>query len=43
MLLNQPHAYGALTKAFHWLVVALFAFQFASGLTMTRLGPGPSR
>lgn len=41
MLLNQPHAYGALTKAFHWLVVALFAFQLVSDLTMTRLGPGP--
>jgi cytochrome b561 len=42
MLLNHPNGYGALTKSFHWLVVALFAFQLGSALVMTRLGPGPS-
>jgi len=42
MLLNRPHGYGALTKAFHWLMVALFAFQLGSGLVMTRLGMGPT-
>lgn len=42
MLLNHPHGYGALTKAFHWLVVALFTFQLCSGLVMTRLGAGPA-
>jgi cytochrome b561 len=36
-LLNTPAGYGALTKAFHWIVVGLFAFQLLSGLVMTRL------
>lgn len=40
MLLNHSHAYGSLTKAFHWLIVGLFAFQLFSGLVMIRLGPG---
>lgn len=37
-LLNSAEGYGSLTKALHWLVVALFAFQVVSALTMTRLG-----
>jgi len=37
-LLNTPERYGTLTKAFHWITVALFAFQLVSALVMTRLG-----
>jgi len=36
-LYNTEHGYGALTKALHWLVVALFAFQFAAANIMLRL------
>jgi cytochrome b561 len=39
-LLNTAAGYGALTKLFHWLVVALFAMQVGSGLVMTRLEEG---
>ena len=34
---NSSSGYGALTKALHWLVVALFAFQFAAANIMLRL------
>jgi len=36
-LYNSSSGYGALTKALHWLVVALFAFQFAAANIMLRL------
>ena len=36
-VLNTKDGYGALTKFFHWLVVALFAFQFAAASIMLRL------
>jgi cytochrome b561 len=36
-LLNTRDGYGSLTKALHWLVVALFAFQFAAANIMLRL------
>lgn len=34
---NSPAAYGVLTKALHWLVAVMFAFQFFSGHIMVRL------
>jgi cytochrome b561 len=34
---NSSSGYGTLTKALHWLVVALFAFQFAAAYTMLNL------
>jgi cytochrome b561 len=34
---NSSDGYGALTKALHWLVVALFAFQFVAANIMLRL------
>ena len=34
---NTSDGYGALTKSLHWLVVALFAFQFAAANIMLRL------
>jgi cytochrome b561 len=36
-LLNTQDGYGALTKLFHWLIVALFAFQFAAANMMLRI------
>jgi cytochrome b561 len=39
-LLNDPDGFGALTKAFHWIVVLLFAFQLASAFVMVRLEDG---
>jgi cytochrome b561 len=39
-LWNSSDGYGAVTKTAHWLIVALFALQYAAGLTMTRLGEG---
>jgi len=39
-LLNSAEGYGALTKALHWLVVALFAFQYAAAIVMVRLEEG---
>ncbi|NYJ01230.1 cytochrome b561 [Nocardioides thalensis] len=33
-LRNGQHGYGAVTKALHWLTVALFATQFVVGYTM---------
>lgn len=33
-LRNGEHGYGAVTKALHWLTVALFATQFVVGYTM---------
>lgn len=40
MMLNTPQAYGSVTKALHWMIAAVFAFQLGSGLVMTRLGEG---
>lgn len=34
---NTKDGYGPLTKALHWLVVALFAFQFAAANIMLRM------
>ena len=34
---NTSDGYGALTKALHWLVVGLFAFQFAAANIMLRM------
>ena len=34
---NSSSGYGAFTKSLHWLVVALFAFQFAAAYTMLSL------
>jgi len=39
MLLNTKHGYGALTKFFHWAIVALFAFQYLAANIMLRIGP----
>ncbi len=39
-LLNSREGYGALPKAAHWIIAALFAWQLGSGLVMTRLGDG---
>jgi cytochrome b561 len=39
-LLNTEAGYGSLTKLCHWLVVALFAFQFAAANIMLRLDDG---
>jgi cytochrome b561 len=36
---NTKQSYGALTKICHWLIVGLFAFQFAAASVMLRLGP----
>lgn len=37
---NSSSGYGEITKALHWLVVALFAFQFATANIMLRLDGG---
>ncbi len=37
---NTKDGYGSLTKLFHWLVVALFAFQFAAANVMVRMDAG---
>lgn len=37
-LLNTADSYGVLTKAFHWIAAALFAFQLASAPLMLTLG-----
>ena len=39
-LLNTKEGYGGLTKFFHWLVVGLFAFQFAAANIMLRTDDG---
>lgn len=39
-LLNAASGYGSLTKLLHWLVAALFAFQYIAASIMTRMGPG---
>lgn len=36
-LRNTSDGYGALTKTLHWLVVGLFAFQFAAANIMLRM------
>jgi cytochrome b561 len=38
-LLNGPGGYGALTKALHWSIAVLFAFQYVAASVMTRIGP----
>lgn len=38
-LLNSQKGYGALTKLCHWLVAAMFAFQYIAALVMTRMAP----
>jgi cytochrome b561 len=38
-LLNGPGGYGALTKALHWSIAGLFAFQYVAASIMTRIGP----
>ena len=35
-LLNSRHGYGALTKALHWAIVALFAAQYLGAWIMLR-------
>ena len=37
--LNSQHGYGRLSKICHWLIVGLFAFQFAAASIMLRLEP----
>lgn len=39
-LWNSSDGYGSVTKTAHWTIVALFAVQYAAGLTMTRLAEG---
>ncbi|MFQ6550572.1 cytochrome b [Aestuariibius sp. 2305UL40-4] len=39
-LTNTSDRYGALTKFFHWLIVALFAWQYFSGNVMTGMERG---
>src|SRR5262249_54256825 len=41
--LNTQSGYGALTKLLHWLVVMLFAFQFAAANIMLRLDAGATQ
>jgi cytochrome b561 len=36
-LTNTDARYGAATKLFHWLIVALFALQYVGGNIMTRI------
>lgn len=36
-LFNTDAGYGSLTKSLHWLIAALFAFQFVAGHIMVRL------
>lgn len=38
-LLNSSKGYGGLTKALHWFIAVLFAFQFIAGAVMTRMAP----
>jgi cytochrome b561 len=40
-LLNTERGYGALSKMFHWLIVALFAFQYVAAAIMLNI-EGPS-
>ena len=37
---NTKHGYGALTKLCHWLIVAVFLFQYLAATVMLRLDPG---
>jgi cytochrome b561 len=39
-LLNTPEGYGSLTKLCHWLIFALFAFQYAAANIMLRMEEG---
>ena len=41
-LLNTAERYGALTKALHWIIAGLFAFQLGSAWIMVRLQDGGS-
>ncbi len=38
-MLNSAKGYGGLTKALHWIIAALFAFQYVAGAVMTRMAP----
>lgn len=38
-LLNSSSGYGAITKLLHWIVVVLFALQFASASIMVCIAP----
>lgn len=38
-LFSSKTEYGALTKFFHWAIVALFAFQYVAANIMLALGP----
>jgi len=38
-VLNTSNQYGAITKTMHWIIVILFALQYAAGYTMVSLGP----
>jgi cytochrome b561 len=42
-LLNSSAGYGSLTKALHWIIVALFAWQLGSAVAMTRLDDDAAR
>ncbi|MEZ5853390.1 MAG: cytochrome b [Hyphomicrobiaceae bacterium] len=37
-LLNTSAGYGAITKTLHWLMLVMFAFQYAAGHLMSRIG-----
>lgn len=41
-IFNSATGYGALTKWLHWLIAALFAFQYVAAHIMTRMGPDGS-
>lgn len=36
---NAAAGYGRLTKLLHWLILALFAFQYVAASIMVRMGP----
>ncbi|MCJ2019547.1 cytochrome b [Methylobacterium sp. E-065] len=36
--LDTPHRYGRISRAFHWLMAALFAWQFAGALLYVGIG-----
>lgn len=38
-LFNTPQGYGGTTKLLHWLMVGLFAFQYAAAQIMTATAP----
>lgn len=36
--LDTPQRYGRISRAFHWLMAALFAWQFAGALLYVGIG-----